>query len=50
MTAVSVDVVAVAAAPIQWAVFCEDCGYVADPTSDGVLADAKKVEHELTHA
>lgn len=47
----SVDVVAVGAAPIQWAAFCDVCNdYVSGFTSDSSVAETQALEHESTHA
>lgn len=46
----AVDVVAVGAEPIKWAVFCEECNdYVDEPTVNERLADVLCAEHEKAH-
>jgi len=47
----AVDVVAVAAAPMQWAAYCDICNdYVSSASSDSSVADTQALEHEATHA
>ena len=47
----AVDVVAVAAAPMQWSAYCDVCNeYVSTATSDSTVAETQALEHEATHA
>lgn len=46
----AVDVVAVGAEPLLWAVFCEECDtYIGENTVDENLADATCDAHEKSH-
>ena len=47
----AVDVVAVAAAPVQWSAYCDVCNeYVSIASSDSSVAEIQALEHESTHA
>jgi hypothetical protein len=41
-----IDIVAVDANPVVWAVFCEECNaYIGERTIDGAMADKVALKH-----